>query len=140
MTNEEMAAKIEELTRDIAVLTQRVQRGNGVLLDFLSDREGKAMVKGVTMFKNPREKAVDIIGAMVRPWLMVALIEEAKAVRALPLDSVLSDITTMVGQENHSAEMAGMVRTHGITWDEIGVAPDGSVRPDSMAKLPKHMR
>lgn len=140
MTSDEMEAKINELTRDVAVLTQRAHRGNSIFLGILSDREEKAMAKGATIFKGPREKAVDVIGAMVRPWLMVVLAEESKAVRALPLDSVMSDLMTMMGQEGHSDEMARTVRTHGITWDEIGVDPDGSVRPDSMAKLPKHLR
>lgn len=133
MTNEEMAARVEELSERVGVLS-------AALLELLSDREEQAMIKAATIFKNPREKAVDIIGFTVRPWLMIATPAAAKAVRALPLDAVLADLALACGASTKGVEMADVARKYAVTWEEIGVSPEGSVRADSMAKLPKWKR
>lgn len=135
MTNEEMVAKIAELTRTVEELTERVGATTGVLMEVLYEREMEAMSKAFMSLKKPREKAVDIIGFTVRPWMKIALPTGAKSLRALPLDSAIAALMVTMGQEDQSDEMAGMVREFSITWDEIGVEPDGAVRPDSMAKL-----
>lgn len=133
MSDEETKARVEYLTERVMVLS-------AVVVELLSDREEQAMVKAATIFKDPREKAVDIVGFTVRPWLMVATPADAKAVRALPLDAVVRDIGSTCSAPEKGAAMAAKVREHAITWDEIGVAPDGLVRADSMAKMPGFLR
>lgn len=138
MTNEEMVAKIAELTRSVEELTERVGATTGVLMEVLYEHEEQAMVKAFTSLKKPREKAVDIVGFTVRPWMKIALPSGAKALRALPLDSAIAALMVAMGQEGQSDEMAGMVREHGVTWEEIGVESDGSVTPGSTAQPFKH--
>lgn len=130
MTNEELTAKVTELE-------ERVRHANGVLLGILTEKEADAMMKACTAFKAPRDRGVDSIGAMIRPWLTIVPASMAKEWRGLPLDAVAGDLTKLGGRdESESSQVAKAIRDFDITWDEIGVDPDGSVRPDSMATPP----
>lgn len=126
-----------ELQQKVAELTGRVDALSAALLDLLTDREEQAMLKAATMFKRPRDKAVDIIGYTVRPWLSVAGASVAREVRAMALDAVVGDLQrALVGTSGRGyPDLASTVRQHGITWEEIGVAPDGSVDPGARAEL-----